>query len=249
VRRDTAHDAAHGAQAAVARRRIAGTQRAADRRPESVGADQHVAAFAPSIGEDQLHVVAVQLESGPGAAEREIIGRSRVEQRAVDSLAQRHQRRRRRVERPDVEALQRTPVQASQLDRLRPMRFRLDASGDAERPQRGHRVRRQVEREAELARSGGALEDAGAPAHAAQRDAGREAADAGADDQRGPHRSRIDRGPVIAETGPVARPASARRPRPAAPRRSRAAAGGPRSARRPFRRGRPASSPAAAGRR
>jgi hypothetical protein len=46
--------------------------------------------------------------------------------------------------------------------------------------QRGHRIWREEQREAELARSGRALDDDGIPACALQRDRRGEAADAGA---------------------------------------------------------------------
>ena len=94
MRRDAADHAAYRAQPAVARRRIVGTQPAADRRAEAVGADQDVAGLAATVGERQHHAVAVALEARALARQHEIAGRRRLEQRAVDGLAQRHQRRR-----------------------------------------------------------------------------------------------------------------------------------------------------------
>jgi hypothetical protein len=55
---------------------------------------------------------------------------------------------------------------------------------DAELSQRGHRIRREQQGEAELTRRGRAFDDDGIPARAAQRDRRSEAADAGACDDR-----------------------------------------------------------------
>ena len=86
-----------------------------------------------------------------------------------------------------LRALQHRAVHATHSPRLGSKPRASTDVGDAELPQRRDRVRREAEPEAELSRRRRPFEDANIPPGLPQGDAGGQAADAGADDQGGPH--------------------------------------------------------------
>jgi hypothetical protein len=134
----------------------------------------------PTIGEHEDHAARIYSEVRRFAGQVQRVFTDRVEERAVQIGSQRDDRGgcRRHVDAP-----QHVTARAPNLDLLgvRAARHRIAHSKLAERRQR---VRREQKAEAQLPRACGAFEDPHLPADPPQRNAGREATDPCADDQR-----------------------------------------------------------------
>lgn len=84
-----------------------------------------------------------------------------------------------------IDPLEHAPVWTPDLERLHLDARRDDGVEQSQLAQRGKRVRGKRERETQFARTGGAFDDADAPAGAAQRDRRGQPADPRADDEGG----------------------------------------------------------------
>ena len=155
--------------------------------PCAVRPDQEVALGGVAGCGSDCNPVRVRREPGDFAPERDRVEAGGLEQRAVERRAQRHDHRTAEhvVGRRQLEALQDRAVHAAKLAPRRGEAPGQNDVRDAQPPERGDRVRRDTQPEAELARRCRALEQPNVPAGLPQRDRGRQSADAGAGDQSG----------------------------------------------------------------
>jgi hypothetical protein len=137
---------------------------------------------------------AEQGEAGSLAAERDRFRGDSVEQGTVERLTQRHDHRAAKgVAGRELGALEHRAIHPADLTASRLESPCDHGVGDPKLTQSGDGVRREGKTEPELARRRRALEDADLPPDLPQGDAGSEAADASADDERGAHATLKDR--------------------------------------------------------
>ncbi len=160
-------------------------QRAADDRADAVGADQQVAFATPPSAICSVTRAPVTVNPVTSLLERDRVHANRFEQGAVQRRPQRHDHRAAECLGWQLGALQDGAVHPAQLAASRLEAASQHRVRNAERSQGRDRVRRKAESEAELARRRRPFEDADRPSCLPQRDTGRQAADAGADDQGG----------------------------------------------------------------
>ena len=164
-------------------------ERPPDRRTGAVGADQQIALGGLTVREPQRNATARQGEPAGLVAERDRVDADLVEERAVQCRPQRHHRRTaQNVGRRELRALEDSAVQPAEFAAGGCETAPEHDVGDAERAQGGDGVRGDEEAKAELTGRGRALEDADGPPGLPQREAGRQPADPGADDERGARR-------------------------------------------------------------
>jgi hypothetical protein len=155
-------------------------QAPADDRAGAVGADQRVAFDTSPVTQIEAHARRRDGVSGGFAVDHQCAGACRREQRAMQRLAQRdHAPAGKRV------PAETPAVRPPDLEFGRRTSLRDHRAGNSERRQGGDRIRREGEGKSQLVRRSRALADAHLPSRAAKRDGRRQAADAGAGDERG----------------------------------------------------------------
>lgn len=161
-------------------------QASANDRVNAIGADEHRAAVRASVLEMERDASAVFGERHRLAAKPQGVAIDGAHERAVQLGTEGDDCR-------NTEALRVEPPEdpaagVPKLESGKPGTGTNDRLGDAELLKRPQRVGRQSQAEAELARAVCLFVNADDPPRAAEHQPRREAADAGADDERGAHR-------------------------------------------------------------
>ena len=147
----------------------------ANHRPDAIRADHDVPVNGAAVRQDHRRAGGCERESARLAAEDQRLRAHGVEQRAVKRGPQRHHRSQR--PRAERDPLQRRAIGAPDVEQANLGAGAGDRVEDAELAQRHERIGRERQRETELARTAGALDDPDVPAAAPQRERGGQPAD------------------------------------------------------------------------
>ncbi len=149
----------------------------------AIGTNQDVRAFRTPVphGEDDARMV--DLESHSFAVQRQRPCGRRLEERAVQRRSQSDYRGGACCPRGNIESLQQSSATIPQLHIAYGSARRDHALGESKLPQCLDRIGCQIERESQRPGLRGTFKDADTPARSLERDARRQPANAGADDQ------------------------------------------------------------------
>ena len=156
----------------------------ADRRADAIGSNQDVSHGAGAVDEVEADAGVIGVESDGAAIDLDCARPQGTEQRPMQLRPKNHLKSiaGREITRLGDEPAENAAVHAAELRAGWCHRVRRDRAADAKLPQRRRGIRCKPEREADVPRRRGALENADIPARPAQRNPGGQPADPSAGD-------------------------------------------------------------------